>query len=97
MISIFGAAHTRLSSSSDKLIYRNGKIEAHLELSPDSQEAFEKRLEGLKLKLGTDLKTAQEEYQKNLRALFVEFGQILAEPPIDLTYVEAKTAMRAAE
>ncbi len=47
-------------------------------------------MEFLKLQLHGTLKAAQDDYQKELRKLFVEFGQIAKEPPLDLTLVESK-------
>lgn len=80
-------AHTHLASTIDVLSYRKGSIEARIDLHPDDRVEFERRVEALKLQMGTAIRTAEEQYKKDLRALFIEFGQIMPEPPIVLQNV----------
>lgn len=90
--SIFGP-HTQLKSASDMLVYNKakGQIETHSKLSADDQAEFEKREQNLRLRLDATVQSAHDDYKKELRALFVEFGQIAVEVPVELTYVEPKT------
>lgn len=90
LATLFTSLHTHVRSSIDTLVYRRGKIHTTLSLHPDHQELFERRVESLKLRLSSCLQSAQDDYQKELRKLFVEFGQIAAEPPIELTHVVSK-------
>lgn len=90
MLERFLPAHTKLRSSIDTLAYRGGAIEARIALHPDHQAEFEKEVEGLKLRFETAVKTAHDTYERDLRALFIAFGKIEAEPPVVLTQVVPK-------
>lgn len=80
-------AHTHIASSIDTLAYRKGGIEARIELHADDAAEFEKRVEALKLRRWSAINSADEQYKKDVRALFIEFGQIMPEPPIVLQNV----------
>lgn len=90
-------AHTATSSVTDALAYRNGRIDITMKLCPDKQAEFEKRADSLKLRFETCLQAAQEDYEREIRKLFVEFGQVVEVPPIELTKVVSKVDRRAAE
>lgn len=90
-------AHTATSSVVDALAYRNGRIDITMQLCPDKQAEFEKRADNLKLRFETCIKAAQDDYEREIRKMFVEFGQVAEVPPIELTKVVSKIDQRAAE